>query len=128
MKLTSSQMKYMMALWRLDHGDKIRCTDVARELCVKKPSVCGMLCRLENMGLITQDPYSDIRITEDGRQVMEECGRKVALLKGLLKKRLEVPENTAEEMAYLLLGSLEKQILEEIMAGESAQGLPGKKI
>ena len=48
MKLTASQLRYMMALRKLDHGDKIRCTDLAKELCVKKPSVCGMLCRLEN--------------------------------------------------------------------------------
>ena len=120
MKLTSSQMKYMMALHRLDHGEKIRCTDVARELHVKKPRVCGMLCRLENMGLITQDPYSDIRITDRGRQAMEECGRQVSRLAELLRGRLALSECAAEEMAYLLLGSLEKQILEELMAEEAA--------
>ena len=58
---------------------------------MKKPSVCGMLCRLENMGLITQDPYADVRITEEGRTAMEEWGRRLDCLAGLLAGRLDFP-------------------------------------
>ena len=67
MKLTVSQMKYMLVLGELDRGSKIRCTDVARRRQVKKPCVCGMMCRLESMGLLRQDPYSVVRFTEEGR-------------------------------------------------------------
>ena len=123
MKLTSSQMKYILALWKLDRGDKIRCTDVAKALRVKKPIVCWMLCRLENMGLITQDPYSDIRITEEGRKIMEECQRSVSALAGLLARRLKLSETAAEEMAFLLLGNLDKPALNEIMDRDRELGV-----
>ena len=122
MKLTSSQMKYILALWKLDCGDKIRCTDVAKVLRVKKPSVCGMLCRLENMGLIMQDPYSDIRITEEGRKIMEECRRSVSALAGILARQLKLSETAAEEMAFLLLGNLDKPVLHEIMEQDEEPG------
>ncbi len=122
MKLTSSQMKYIMALWKLDRrekGNKIRCTDVARVLGVKKPSVCGMLCRLENMGLIRQDPYSDIQITEEGRDIMEKCQRSVRTLAEFLAARLDLSEDAAQEIAYLLLGNLEKHAVEKILEGKA---------
>lgn len=115
MKLTASQLRYMMALRKLDHGDKIRCTDLAKELCVKKPSVCGMLCRMENMGLITQDPYADVRITEEGRTAMEEWGRRLDCLAGLLAGRLGLSRRAAGEMALTLLGNMEQKSLEEAL-------------
>lgn len=115
MKLTVSQMKYMLALGELDRGSKIRCTDVARKLHVKNPSVCGMLCRLEHMGLVQQDPYSDVRLTEEGRKMMQECRRYYACISGLLSERLKLSEETAEAAAYVLMGNLDSTVLKELL-------------
>ena len=118
MKLTAAQMKYMLVLGELDSGCKIRCTDVARRLQVKKPSVCGMLCRLERMGLISQDPYSDICITEAGKKLLEECGKYYKTILGLLEKRLDLSEKTAGMVAAVLVGNLDPGLLEELLRQE----------
>ena len=118
MKLTVSQMKYMLALGELDRGTKIRCTDVARKLQVKKPSVCGMLCRLESMGLIRQDPYSDVRFTEEGRKIMQECRQCYLRISGRLAEKLQLSEETARTVTYVLMGNLDPEVLEELLKQE----------
>ena len=118
MKLTVSQMKYMLVLGELDRGSKIRCTDVARRLQVKKPSVCGMMCRLESMGLVRQDPYSDVRFTEEGRRVMQECRQCYLHISGLLADRLQLSEETARTVTYVLMGNLDSEVLEELLKQE----------
>ena len=116
MKLTISQIKYMMVLDELDQGAKIRCTDVAKRMQVKKPSVCGMLCRLESMGLVQQDHYSDVRITEKGRELMQECRAYYDNIYGLLQTRLGLSETSANAAAFALMGNVTASVLEEIVS------------
>lgn len=119
MKLTVSQMKYMLVLGELDRGSKIRCTDVARRLRVKKPSVCGMLCRLESMGLVRQDPYSDVRLTEEGRKIMQECRQCYLQIRGLLSERLRLSEQAAQTITFVLMGNLDPAVLDELLEQEN---------
>jgi DtxR family Mn-dependent transcriptional regulator len=114
MKLTIAQMKYMLALGELDRGSKIRCTDVARKLQVRKPSVCGMLCRLERMGLIRQDPYSDVRLTEEGRKVMQEYGQWYQCIFRMLTEKLQLSDETASAVTCVLMGNLDSGTLKRL--------------
>ena len=50
---------------------------------------------------------------------MERCQRSVRALAEFLAERLDLPEDAAQEIAYLLLGNLEKQAVEKILTGKT---------
>ena len=47
---------------------RARVRDVARALNVKMPSVVKGITELKKLGLVTQEPYSDIELTTKGRR------------------------------------------------------------
>ena len=51
-----------------DNG-QARVRDVARAIGVKMPSVVKAIAELKKLGLVTQEPYESIKLTEEGSRV-----------------------------------------------------------
>ena len=90
-----------------------RVRDVAKGLNVKMPSVVKAIAELKKLGLVTQEPYGNIELTEKGTRVAAlVLGRHVVLKAFLLK--LGVSERTAEKDACLMEHILSAETMERV--------------
>ena len=68
----------------IDEKGEARGTDVALRLGVANATVVKSLRRLQDMGLITQEPYSAIFLTAEGWSLAEEARRKHRIVEDFL--------------------------------------------
>ena len=79
----------------IEQGRRARVHDVAEELNVRMPSVNKAVSELKKLGLVEQEPYGDLRLTEDGSRLSNEIHERHTLLTAFLVK-LGVSSETAE--------------------------------
>lgn len=70
MKLTSSQIGYLLAIHSLGPETPIRLAPLARELGVSRSSVYKMLLRLKEAGLVQADERGGFSLTSAGKQIL----------------------------------------------------------
>ena len=99
MKLGESLEDYLETLLVLEKSGHIRCVDVARLMNVSKPSVNKAMNVLKEKGLVTQQVYGEIHLTDEGRSVAQEIYTRHQIVKGFLVHVLGVSEENAEEDA-----------------------------
>ena len=88
-----------------------RVIDLARRLGVTHVTVSRAVQRLQRDGLVTSLPYRSIFLTEAGRLLAEEAGRRHRIVVDFLKT-LGVPETVAESDA----GGIEHHVSPETLA------------
>lgn len=79
----------------IDERGEARGTDVAMRLGVANATVVKTLKRLQDAGLVTQEPYRAIFLTGDGWKMAEDGRRKHRIVQGFLLA-LGVSEETAQ--------------------------------
>ena len=102
-KLSQSLEDYleMVHILRLANGIA-RVRDIAAALTVKMPSVAKAMIELKKLGLVTQEPYSGVELTEEGERVAAMILNRHILLKGFLIK-LGVSEAIADKDACCMV-------------------------
>ena len=90
-----------------------RVRDIAAALTVKMPSVAKAVIELKKLGLVTQEPYSGIELTEEGTRVAAQILNRHILLKGFLIK-LGVSEAIADNDACCMEHILSAETLGKI--------------
>jgi DtxR family transcriptional regulator, manganese transport regulator len=78
----------------IDEKGEARGTDIALRLGVANATVVNTLKRLQNQGLVTQEPYRAIFLTIDGWKMAEDGKRKHEIVEKFLLA-IGVPEATA---------------------------------
>ena len=113
-KLSQSLEDYleMVHMLRLANGIA-RVKDIAAALSVKMPSVAKAILELKKLGLVTQEPYSGVELTEDGRKAAADVLNRHILLKGFLI-RLGVSEAIADKDACSMEHILSAETLSTI--------------
>ena len=113
-KLSQSLEDYleMVHMLRLANGIA-RVKDIAAALTVKMPSVAKAMIELKKLGLVTQEPYSGIELTEEGQRVAAMILNRHILLKGFLIK-LGVSEAIADKDACCMEHILSAETLGKI--------------
>ena len=113
-KLTQSLEDYleMVHMLRLANG-LARVKDIAAALSVKMPSVAKAMVELKKMGLVRQEPYSGVELTEEGQRVAAMILNRHILLKGFLIK-LGVYEAIADKDACCMEHILSAETLGKI--------------
>ena len=113
-KLSQSLEDYleMVHILRLANGIA-RVKDIAAALSVKMPSVAKAMIELKKLGLVTQEPYSGVELTEEGERVAAIILNRHILLKGFLIK-LGVSEAIADKDACCMEHILSAETLEKI--------------
>ena len=118
-KLTQSLEDYleMVHMLRLANG-LARVKDIAAALAVKMPSVAKAMVELKKMGLVRQEPYSGVELTEEGERVAAMILNRHILLKGFLIKlgvsKLGVSEAIADKDACSMEHILSAETLGKI--------------
>lgn len=113
-KLSQSLEDYleMVHMLRLAHGIA-RVKDIAAALQVKMPSVAKAILELKKLGLVTQEPYSGVELTEAGEKAAADVLNRHILLKGFLI-RLGVSEAIADKDACCMEHILSAETLSKI--------------
>ncbi len=95
----SSEM-YIETIYILEgiHGHA-HVVDIAKRLGVKKPSVTKAMNQLKEQGLINQEAYGPIKLTERGKDLAGEIYKKHQLISRYLEKSLGLAPDEASENA-----------------------------
>ena len=128
-KLSQSLEDYleMVHMLRLANGIA-RVKDIAAALSVKMPSVAKAILELKKLGLVTQEPYSGVELTEEWRKAAADVLNRHILLKGFLI-RLGVSEAIADKDACSMehiLSAETLSIIEDFMK-KGNEGVVAKK-
>ena len=130
MKLSQSLEDYleMVHMLRLANGIA-RVKDIAAALSVKMPSVAKAILELKKLGLVTQEPYSGVELTEAGRKAAADVLNRHILLKGFLI-RLGVSEAIADKDACSMEHILSAETLSTIedFMKKGSEGVVTKKV
>ena len=95
--ITSSLEEYLKTIYILEETNKkIRVTDIATKMLITKPSVNRALKTLREKGYVNFEPYTDITLTDEGREVAQEISKKYDIVKIFLTEILGVSQKTAE--------------------------------
>lgn len=121
--MSQSLEDYIEAVYLLSVKEGAACVrDVAEFLGVKMPSVVKAVHELKEHGLVSQQPYSTIDLTEEGKKVAKEIFWRHRLLCAFLCK-LGVKEEIANIDACRMEHILSRETLHaigEFMGGEDA--------
>ena len=113
-EMTQSLEDYIEAIYMLiDTGKPAQVRDVARIVSVKMPSVVKAIRELKSLGLVEQEPYSNIELTEKGVRVARKILGRHTLLRTFLMK-LGVGRANADKDACLMEHILSAETLERI--------------
>ena len=113
-EMTQSLEDYIEAIYMLiDTGKPAQVRDVARMVSVKMPSVVKAIRELKSLGLVVQEPYSNIELTEKGVRVARKILGRHTLLRTFLMK-LGVGRANADKDACLMEHILSAETLEKI--------------
>ena len=97
MSSSESAEMYLEAIVELDAQNKaVRSVDIARYLGVTKPSVSRAMTHLKNEGLIQQEPYGRVMLTEKGRSEADRIHNLHHMITDFFMKALGLDAQTAE--------------------------------
>ena len=99
-KLSPSSEDYLEAIHQLlQEEPHVHSVQVAQRLKVSKPSVNKAVNVLKEAGLVEQEPYGTIWLTDEGERLAKQVAYRHAMLKSFLTDILGVDSATAEEDA-----------------------------
>lgn len=113
-EMTPSIEDYLETIYRLDKGNGVRSIDVAKAMCVSKPSVNRAIKTLIGHNYVTQKPYQDIFLTDKGRKIAQELNMRYSILKGFLIHILGVDADRAEIEANYMEHGMSNDTIEKI--------------
>jgi DtxR family Mn-dependent transcriptional regulator len=113
-EMTQSLEDYLESIYMLiEAGKSAQVRDVARRLPVKMPSVVKAVRELKKLGLVTQEPYSNIELTQKGVRVAKHVLSRHTLIRAFLIK-LGVSRANADKDACLMEHILSAETIDKI--------------
>jgi DtxR family Mn-dependent transcriptional regulator len=108
---------YAKAIYALQTrcGGAVSTNDLAERMDVTAASASGMVRKLDDLGLVTHEPYRGVSLTPAGEKVALEVLRHHRLLELYLAKSLDVPWDRVHDEAEVLEHVLSEE-LEELIA------------
>jgi DtxR family transcriptional regulator, Mn-dependent transcriptional regulator len=120
--VTSSLQDYLETILTLVEEKKVaRVTDIATRMQIAKPSVIQALALLKERGLIVQDRYGPVELTEEGYKFAVRILHKHNVLYGFLTQVLGVSPEAAEKDACLMEHDLSSETFERLLLYLSEQ-------
>jgi DtxR family transcriptional regulator, Mn-dependent transcriptional regulator len=115
--LSSSLQDYLEAILELAEGENsVRITDIANKLNIAKSSVNQTINKLKELGLVLQQTYGPVELTDNGRQVANKVIQRHQKLKWFLIETLGVDTEVAEKDACLMEHAVSSQTMDRLTA------------
>ena len=117
MKIQDSGENYLETILLLEmRNGTVRAVDIANELGYSKPSVTRAMGVLKKAGLVDQELYGTIQLTEAGRKRANEIYARHVLIKGFLMTVLSLDARTAETDACRIEHIVSQTTIDRIRA------------
>lgn len=113
-KLTPSQENYLEWIYRLADKGPVRIKDLAERMNVKLPSVSRAVKGLTESGLVIHKSYSNIDLTNEGREVGQGIIRRDECLTRLLVQILGMTPGEADPEVHRLEHVLGEEVLRRL--------------
>lgn len=97
-----------------EQGKPVRSVDIAARLRVARASVCKALDRLMDAGYALRDDFNFVRLTAQGREVVELYEPAYLFLTDMLADKLGLPRVRAANEALAVAGSLSADCIKRI--------------
>ncbi len=126
--LTRAGEDYLESIYRLslssDESDKsVRSVDVAEQLDVSKASVNKALNQLKDMGMVIQNRYGRVTLTDEGEKYAKIVWRSHRALRAFLEADLGVDPHVADEEACHMEHVLSADTMTRLIAYLEKQGV-----
>lgn len=125
--LTMANEDYLESVYRISlktpEGEGVRSVDVAEQLKVSKASVNKAMTALKEVGMVEQDRYGRVRLTDNGRELGSEVWRCHRMLRAFLEVDLGVDAETADKEACLMEHALSRETMRRWADYLERQGL-----
>lgn len=109
-ELTASLEDYLEAIYILCQKEQhAHLTDIATQLKLSKPSAHRAVSQLRDAGMVMQEPYGQITLTELGHRHARSVLRRHMLVKRFLTQVLHVEESVAEDEACQIEHALSRE-------------------
>lgn len=123
-KLTFSMENYLEAVYELSaQTGSARVSDIAARMNVSKASVNNAMNVLHQRGLVENERYREIYLTEEGRRIGRLTSQKHIILQTLLQEVMGVDEEQANEDACAMEHVISGVSTERILRFLQQQGL-----
>lgn len=123
-KLTFSMENYLEAVYELSaQTGSARVSDIAARMNVSKASVNNAMNVLHQRGLVENERYREIYLTEEGRRIGRLTSQKHLILQTLLQEVMGVDEEQANEDACAMEHVISGVSTERILRFLQQQGL-----
>lgn len=126
--LTKAGEDYLESIYRLslesseaDHS--VRSVDVAEQLGVSKASVNKAVSTLKETGMVVQNRYGRVTLTDEGRDYAAFVWRSHRVLRTFLESDLGVDPATADEEACLMEHVLSADTMQRLIEYLDRQGI-----
>ena len=117
MKIQESGENYLETILLLEmRNGTVRAVDIANELGYSKPSVTRAMGVLKKAGLVDQERYGTIQLTEAGRKRANEIYDRHVLIKEFLMTVLSLDARTAETDACRIEHIVSQTTIDRIRA------------
>lgn len=117
MKIQESGENYLETILLLEmRNGTVRAVDIANELGCSKPSVTRAMGVLKKAGLVDQELYGTIQLTEAGRKRANEIYDRHVLIKEFLMTVLSLDARTAETDACRIEHIVSQTTIDRIRA------------
>lgn len=124
--LTRAGEDYLEAIYVLSlqsEGGAVRSVDVAEDLDVSKASVNKALAMLKEQGMVTQEHYGKVALTEAGSEYGRLVWRAHRALRAFLTDEIGVEYDIADEEACLMEHALSQNTLNLLIDHLKAEGI-----
>ncbi len=114
-KVTASLEDYLETFLSLEDEDKnIKMSDVALEIGVSKASVHKAIQVLKDKGLVEQEKYGKLLLTDDGRKIAINVRNRHNVIKTFLTDVLKVEAETADSEACKMEHSISQETVDKL--------------
>jgi Mn-dependent DtxR family transcriptional regulator len=119
---------YLESIYRIMVGQDafekgIRSVDVAEQLEVSKASVNKALSMLKDEGMVNQEHYGKVTLTDEGRAYARLVWRAHRALRAFLIDEIGVDEETADEEACLMEHALSAKTMDLLVGHLKEKGI-----
>jgi len=114
-KLSATMEDYLETILLMAKKNNVaRVKDIARKLCVKKPSVNNALKQLSSKGLINYQPYEFITLTPEGKRLANKLLRRRDIIKPFLTEILLLEDDEAEKYTCRLEHAFDGRLIDRL--------------
>lgn len=116
-KLSGSMEDYLEAIYHLSRQQGFaRSKDIAQRLGVLVPSVTGALRTLAGRNLVHYEPYSVVRLTDEGERIAKRTVRRHTTLRTFLERILGVQPDEADDNACRMEHAVSPAVMDRLVA------------